>query len=181
MGRPSNFLNVSYLEMDHYARALARWIRKEHGKPGTIVYIERGGLIPARILSDALPVSDVVGVKAVHYEDVGVASSHVRVGRIWRHFKTNGFILVVDDITDSGKTMRAVTKLIEGISENKIVTCTLLHKPHSIFTPDFYYRTVANDTWVIFPHEIAETEESLRNRGDLKGLEFLKRSLVPDR
>ena len=59
--------------------------------------------------------------------------------------------VIIDDIVDTGKT---ILKLPQ-----REVLVSLLYKPHSTVTPDFYARKVANDEWIIFPFETDESSK----------------------
>jgi len=52
-------------------------------------------------------------------------------------------ILVVDDLVDTGKT-------IKGLLQD---TAVIFYKPRSIVKPTFYVTEVPNDEWIVFPWE----------------------------
>lgn len=56
-------------------------------------------------------------------------------------------VLVVDDISDTGKTL-------VSFQDRGCQIATLFMKPQTIVIPNFYVKTVPNDTWVIFPWEV---------------------------
>ena len=68
-------------------------------------------------------------------------------------------VLVVDDIFDSGSTMKAVLELLSpAVAEVKIAT--LYYKPEANTTdiaPDFY--GCKTDRWIVFPHELLGLSE----------------------
>lgn len=131
--------------------------------PCCIVGISRGGLVPAVI------VANLMGVRKIF--SVGVASYMTDTSRkaeefsIYQHLPTNSTtimngvsrgdsVLVVDDISDKGKTL---TKVVDGIRELygcKIRTMSLYIKHGTEFVPDMYYRGVPDKRWVTFPWEI---------------------------
>lgn len=61
-------------------------------------------------------------------------------------------ILLVDDIADSGNTLKYVKEQLE-VWGKKVTTLTLFLKPKSIIKPDYYLGIAPNKTWVNFPWE----------------------------
>ena len=83
----------------------------------SITGIERGGLIPAVMISHKLNIPYTT--------------------------KINKDTLVVDDICDSGETLK---NIVAGY------TATLHYKKTASFTPDFYSKEVG-DEWIVYPWE----------------------------
>jgi hypoxanthine phosphoribosyltransferase len=83
----------------------------------SITGIERGGLIPAVMISHKLNIPYVT--------------------------KINKYTLVIDDICDSGETLK---KTVAGF------TATLHYKPTAVFTPSFYSKEVGTE-WIVYPWE----------------------------
>lgn len=140
---------------------LAERIEKSGFKPDVIVGISRGGWLPARIMSDLLDNPNLANIKVEFYVDIHkttrepVITQHVSVS------VKDKRVLVVDDVTDSGKSLRRVWE--ELLREAREVrTVTLYHKPWSCFRPDFYARET--DAWIIFPWEYHETVKKLGKR-----------------
>jgi hypothetical protein len=90
--------------------------------------IERGGLIPAIILSHELNKP---------YIAEGVCN-------IFRMLKKQ--LLIVDDIADTGKTLKKI------ITDTDIVA-TLHYKEHSIVKPRFYVQRIPNNIYIKYPYE----------------------------
>jgi uncharacterized protein len=57
-------------------------------------------------------------------------------------------VLLVDDVSDSGRTMKMVVELIEGMGA-EVRTVVLYTKPRTIFEPDYTWRRT--DKWITFP------------------------------
>ena len=88
----------------------------------SITGIERGGLIPAVMISHKLNIPYTT--------------------------KINKDTLVVDDICDSGETLK---NMVAGY------TATLHYKKTASFTPDFYSKEVG-DEWIVYPWERNDSE-----------------------
>lgn len=59
-------------------------------------------------------------------------------------------ILVVDDISCSGKTLEQTLNIL---SNHKLKTATLHYREGASVKPDFYGTTVPKDIWVVYPFE----------------------------
>ncbi len=132
---------------------------KERGyESDVIVGISRGGLLPARILSDLLDNPHLANIKVDFYVDIYQTKKAPVITQPVSISVTDKRVLVVDDITDSGQSFRLVWEtLAKEAAEVKAVT--LYHKPWSCFTPDIYARET--EAWVIFPWEYRETIKKL--------------------
>ena len=166
---------LKFHDLKEYARKMAKEIIKKYGKPDAIIYIERGGMVIGRLLSDFLTVKQVYSIKASYYTDDGVPMPSVNIGKFEYELRGNeGYILLVDDIADTGKTIEAVLNQLRDKIEKKIVVATVIYKPQSIIKPDVYAYTVPNDTWVVFDYEETETLNSFLRKGNREGITFMK-------
>jgi hypoxanthine phosphoribosyltransferase len=94
--------------------------------------VPRGGLIPAVMLSHKLNIPLTPCGWAVDKDDT---------------LQT----LVVDEICDSGKTL----------TEYTMAGCLILalhYKKSAIVTPDFYYDSIADNDWIVYPWENKDSE-----------------------
>ena len=133
---------------------LARSIHISNFVPDTIVGISRGGWIPARVLSDLLSIHDIASVKAEFYLGVNETASEPVITQPVSANVADKSVLVVDDVADTGKSLRLVKAhlLQRGAKELKIAT--LYYKPWSVILPDFYEKRTRD--WIIFPWERKE-------------------------
>ena len=88
----------------------------------SITGVKRGGLIPAVMISHKLNIP---------YVD-----------------RINKDTLVVDDICDTGETLK---------NSIAMYTATLHYKPTAGFTPDFYAKEVGTE-WIVYPWERKDSE-----------------------
>ena len=170
------YMKLSFGEMKRLAREISRIILAEYGKPGSIVYIERGGMVFARMLSDFLSVKELHGINASYYTDIGTPSSKVNVGSAEIRFSSKGYVLVADDIADTGKTLGAVLGKLSKSTNKRLVSATLVFKPASATVPDIYGKKVSNETWIVFDYEENETVQSFVRSGNENGLRFMKKN-----
>ena len=94
--------------------------------------IPRGGLIPAIMLSHKL------GVTYIPFDE------DKKYGRHNIRFK-NEDILLVDDICDSGVTMKDYAP--------RFITATLCMRYVSETIPEYYGEKIEDDRWLVFPWE----------------------------
>ena len=159
-----NNLTFETVEWDHVYSLLleiADRIKESEFKADVIVGISRGGLLPARILSDLLDNPHLANIKVEFYVDIDQTKEVPVITQPVSVSVKNKRVLIVDDITDSGQSFRLVWEtLAQEAAEVK--TVTIYHKPWSCFTPDIYARET--EAWVIFPWEFRETTKKLGKR-----------------
>lgn len=169
------FEALKFVDLKRYARELASDILKRFGRPESIVYIERGGMVIGRLLSDFLSVRKVFPLRASYYTDDGIPMSHVHITDFdFSIAKGEGYTLLVDDIADTGKTLKAAKEELEKKSTGRIVTATIAYKPQSVMKPDAYVYNVDNNTWIVFDYEEVETVSRFLRKDNKEGLKFMK-------
>jgi hypoxanthine phosphoribosyltransferase len=149
---------------------LGRRIKESKFKPDVIVGVSRGGWPPARIMSDLLNNPNLANMKVEFYKDIGVRSKSPRITQPVTSDVQNKKVLVVDDVADSGQSLRAVRNHLRRKGTEEIRVCTIYYKPHSIYIPDYFAKRTSS--WIIFPWERVETIRLLskkleRNNGHL--------------
>lgn len=138
---------------------LAEKIRKSNYRPDLILGISRGGWPPARVISDFLENPNIANIKVEFYTDISKMSKEPIITQTISTPVEGKSILLVDDVADTGKTLKLVyNKLIENNAKD-IKVATLYYKPKSIFKPDFFMMNTK--AWVVFPWERYETIKSL--------------------
>ncbi len=128
--------------------------------PDLIIAIARGGLIPAGALSYAMGVKACGTMNVEFYTGVGqTLEEPILLPPLMDVSAMNGKrVLVVDDVADSGKTLKMVMDFIEGHglsldggSPVKVdARCAVIYKkPVSIIHPDYVWKNT--DRWINFP------------------------------
>ena len=133
---------------------LAAEIKRSGFNPQVIVGVSRGGWPPARVMSDLLGNQNLANMKVVFYKDIGVRNKKPAVTQPVTSEVKGRRVLVVDDVSDSGHSLRVVSNHLRRKGARNIRVCTLYLKPHSVFVPDYYSRQTTK--WVIFPWERLE-------------------------
>ena len=127
-------------------------------QPDVIIGMSRGGLVPARIVADMNLIKDLFAVKTEHWGLTATVDGEA-VMKYGLNVSVEGRnVLVVDDITDTGQSMKLAYDYAMTLKAKSVKTATMLHIAHSKFIPDFYGEEVSEDkwTWFIFPWNIYE-------------------------
>jgi hypoxanthine phosphoribosyltransferase len=121
-----NKLYLTWEDIENQITDLAEQISKSQENIIAIYGLPRGGLIPAVLLSHKL------GVK------------YVNEWPLLKHLYHPDNVLIVDDICDSGKTLKGY---------NNYPTATLHYKPSAVTKPTFYSDIAEEDVWIVYPWE----------------------------
>ncbi len=142
--------------------AQAQKIQNQQFQPDIIIGIAKGGIIPARILSDLIETPQLAALQIAFYLDIAQPTLEPILKQPLTVDVKNKKTLIVDDIADTGKSLKLAQTHIheQGAMETK--TATLYFKPQSITKPDFYERQTNN--WVVFPWEIKETLQKITQK-----------------
>ena len=157
---------------------LGNRIRKANFRPDVIVGISRGGWPPARIMSDLLENPELANVKAEFYLGVAETKSEPIITQPVSVSVMGKKVLVVDDVVDTGKSLRLVRSHLRKHGATDVKVVTLYYKPWSVLTPDWYEKETSS--WVIFPWERKETVRNIaeKYKGQGKSVEAAKENLV---
>ncbi|EZQ11131.1 MULTISPECIES: phosphoribosyltransferase [Acidianus] len=125
---------------------------KEAYVPDILIAIARGGLVPARLVADALGIYDVISIKVEHWI---VTASHTPEARIKYPFTVDlsgKNVLIIDDITDTGDSLILAKNFVrENFKAKEIRTSTLQYIVSSKYIPDYYADTIKDWTWFMYP------------------------------
>lgn len=117
-----NKMYLSWDDINVLVEDLCNTIASSGAEIKSITGIQRGGLIPAVMISHKLNIPFVSRI--------------------------NKDTLVVDDICDTGETLKKSIALY---------TATLHYKPTAGFTPDFYAKEVGTE-WIVYPWERKDSD-----------------------
>jgi len=134
---------LSWDDIKNVIEKLAEKVNNLEKKPFYIYGIPRGGLIPATWLSHK------TGIK---YQQI----NSTQISKI----ADLSHVLIVDDICDSGKTVKEVRENFP-----KVKIACLYYKENEIAKPDIYGELVG-DEWLYFPWE---ENEKVGNRDNTYG------------
>jgi hypoxanthine phosphoribosyltransferase len=146
---------------------LADMIRRDGFRPDIIVGVSRGGWPPARVMSDLLGNVELANVRVEFYRGVAEVGSEPVITQPLSMPAKDKMVLIMDDVADTGKSLKVVRDHIMGSNARLIKIATIYYKPWSIIVPDYYARVTKR--WIVFPWERKETVRNLvekcRNSG----------------
>jgi hypothetical protein len=134
---------------------LADRIRKDGFKPDIIVGVSRGGWTPARVLSDLLSNPNLANVRAEFYVGVAERKCEPALTQPISVAVAGKRVLIVDEVADTGKTLKLVKEHIIEQGAVEARTATAYCKPRNIVKPDYCSKETGD--WIIFPWEVKET------------------------
>jgi hypoxanthine phosphoribosyltransferase len=146
---------------------MATKIRQDKFKPDIIIGVSRGGWPPARVLSDLLDNPNLASVTVEFY--VGVAETKRKptlTQPVSAKIKDKK-VLVVDEVTDTGKSLKLVKEYIIKQGVTQVKTTTIYYKPWSIIKPDYCEKETSR--WIVFPWETKETVRKILQKSSKKG------------
>jgi len=140
-------------------------IQTQSYRPDVIVSISRGGLISARILTDLLETPELEILQIEFYTGINQTRFKPTIKQPLNHNFAGKKTLIVDDIADSGESLKLAQTHLQELCAKEIKTATLFKKPFSTITPDFYEKQTSH--WVVFPWDIKETLRKIiqKNQG----------------
>ena len=123
--------------------------------PDFVIGLARGGWVLSRVLCDFIGVKDLASLKVEHW---GITASKDGAAQIKYPFNIdlNGRrVLIVDDITDTGDSLRLAVDHIQRLCPDDLKTATLRYITGGSFIPD-YFADEITWRWVIFPWNYIE-------------------------
>ena len=116
-------------------------------KPEAIVGVARGGLTLSHCISEGLDIREVQTVRTELYDGTCKRQDISLFGVC--DFKNVKRVLVLDDISDSGETFRAVMDYLESnFKEVEFKSAALFYKKTSIYEPHFWINEATE--WIEF-------------------------------
>lgn len=158
-------MDKSYLDANQYLMdsfKLARKIYDSGFKPDELIALWRGGAPVGVAVHEFLYFKgwrpNHHAIKCGSYTGIGTRNKRVAfdgANEIFGTIKPETKVLVLDDVFDSGNTMKAVVDRL-GNTGAEIRLATVYWKPKANQTdikPDFYIHET--EQWLVFPHEMA--------------------------
>lgn len=137
------------------------------GEWKAIVSITRGGLVPAAIIARELGVRKIETVCIASYHEYKEQGDLELIKSISQELidECGGDgegILVIDDLTDTGKTAAKVREMLP-----RAHIATVYAKPKGVPMADTFVTEVSQDTWIFFPWDMEMAYvEPISGKGD---------------
>ncbi|MEO1199308.1 MAG: xanthine phosphoribosyltransferase [Pseudomonadota bacterium] len=145
---PEKAFPVAWEQFHRDARALA-WRLADRPSFTALIAISRGGLVPGAIIARELGIRvvDTIAIASYHDEtrqgEVNVLKPPADL------FGTGAGVLVIDDLADTGKTLKAVRAMLPEAH-----VATVYVKPKGRRLVDTFVTEVSQDTWIYFPWDL---------------------------
>lgn len=152
------YLTLSWSDIEELIDRLAERISSIY-EPNMLIGILRGGAIVASMLSDVLDMREVYTIGCRSYTGVGEREAVVIYQPLSLNSLWDKSVLIIDDVVDTGETMKHIVQYVRGFNPKNIKTATLHIKPHTSFIPDFYVENV--NAWIVYPWSINEFVRNL--------------------
>lgn len=142
-------IKYSYNDFERDSITLARQIKASELEFSAILGIARGGLALAQFLSHLLGVRACLSLSSISYGE----KQKIHGPRLAFIPALDSFerVLIVDDIIDSGESMKLILETLKSRFECDFVTAALFYKETACCKPDFFIN--ATNEWIKFPWE----------------------------
>jgi hypoxanthine phosphoribosyltransferase len=117
------------------------------------IAISRGGLVPACLLAQITDMRYIDTICTVSYDRFHNKNEVKIIEKDFSHLK-NKKILIIDDLVDSGESLRDAIKYLSKFEPEDIKSMVLYEKEKTIYHPNFVGKKTGNNEWVSFEWEI---------------------------
>ncbi|MFM9919978.1 phosphoribosyltransferase [Lacisediminihabitans sp. H27-G8] len=137
-------------EFGEASRDLAAQVHESGFVPDMVVAIARGGLLLAGSVAYALDVKSCGAINVEFYTgvDLRLAEPVLLSPMLDTPSVSGQKVLLVDDVSDSGRTLAMVLELLVKARADVRSLC-LYSKPQTVLEPDFVWRRTSK--WIAFP------------------------------
>ena len=108
----------------------AQKILAQNYRPDIVVGIARGGIIPARILADLLETSEFATIQIEFYVDINQTKAEPTLKQPLNTNVLGKKVLLVDDIADSGESLKLAKTHLQKIGASEVKTATSIKNPN---------------------------------------------------
>ena len=138
-------------------RHVSNDVKKSGYEPDTIIALARGGWFAGRVLCDFLGLNDLTSLKIEHYVGTANAGSGPVIKYPLADNAVEGKnVLIVDDITDTGKSVAHAKEYVTKQNPKEVRTAVLQHLYTSEIKPDYCGEVLEDWAWIVFPWNFIE-------------------------
>jgi xanthine phosphoribosyltransferase len=136
-----------YYRYDEYLADAQALAEKIEGKPDAIIAIARGGMTLAHMLGEHYDIREVYTINTIGYD--GDKKLDTTIVFNIPDIKGSKRVLIVDDIVDSGETMKLVLETLAArYPECTFHSAALFYKDTAVMKPDWYVHDAKK--WIDF-------------------------------
>jgi hypothetical protein len=126
-------------------------------EPDVVVALARGGWFAGRVICDFLGLDDLTSLKMEHYVGTAQKSGEPTVRYPMPEGSVEGKdVLVMDDIADTGGSIRRAHEYVSDRNPGEVRTATLQLLGTSEFDPDFVGERLDEWAWIVYPWNFIE-------------------------
>jgi hypoxanthine phosphoribosyltransferase len=157
-----------YVSWDEYHQLIERLAMKVHESGwqfDQILCLARGGLRPGDVLSRVFDIPLAIMSTSSYRAEAGTIQGRLDMAKYITMPKGElaGRVLLVDDLSDSGETLKAVVDRLRGMPQiSELRSAVLWTKAASCYVPDYYVEMLPTSPWI---HQPFEVYDSLRPEG----------------
>ncbi|MCI4366745.1 MAG: phosphoribosyltransferase [Thermoplasmata archaeon] len=156
----------TWADLETWADHLAGQIRRADAVPETLVALTRGGWVPARMVADRLGIRRLLAVRAQHWGVTARPDGKAELTEGLAHPIAGQSVLVVDDIADTGESLRLAVDHVRSAGPASVQSATCLCIAHAKFRPTYVAEEIPSGAWVwvVFPWNFFEDLKVLGGR-----------------
>jgi len=148
---------IKWDEFRNDVRILSNQIKDSQIRYDVIVSISTGGLYSAGLLSKLLDIPKILNISCESYNENNERGEIIFYNKLHpEDIKDASRVLIVDDLIDSGNTIKAVTEHISNISmpmTSVDIACPYVKSSYEDTNPVYFVVTIDKDIWLKFPWE----------------------------
>lgn len=162
-----------YVSWDEYHLLTERLALKVHNSGWAcdqILCLARGGMRPGDILSRVFDKPLAIMSTSSYRAEAGTIQGRLDMAKYITMPKGDlaGRVLLVDDLADSGVTLKAVVERLRGMPQiSELRSAVIWVKGVSTYTPDYFVEMLPTSPWI---HQPFEEYDTLRPEGIAKKL-----------
>ena len=147
---------ITLPEAYEMAYRVSRQISKSSEHFEIVIGISRGGFPPARMRCDFLNVKTLTSLQIRHYTGGGDARESVDMTDSVNIDLTGKHVLIVDDVNDSGKTLKKAYEYISSLNPGILKTAVLHEKESTEFNAHYTGSILSDWRWLIYQWAVVE-------------------------
>ncbi len=138
-------------------RNVSNGVKNDEFEPDVVVALARGGWFAGRCICDFLGLDDLTSLKMEHYVGTAEKADEPQIRYPMPEGSVDGKdVLIIDDIADTGGSIRRAEEYVEERNAGSVRTATLQLLGTSEFEPDFVGERLERWTWVVYPWNFIE-------------------------
>ena len=149
---------VKWEDIVFWSQDVSEEVRKSGYAPELVIGLARGGWVPARLICDHMLVKNLCSLRTEHWGITAAPDGEARLAQPLSLDITGRRVLLVDDITDTGKSLEIAISHVKSRGPKELRVATLLHIEGASLVPDYFSEKVPKErwTWFIFPWNVDE-------------------------